>query len=203
MNDLEEEYTEKIEREGEIFLEGLQNKRSLKELEKEYSKKVKEIRRIYEKSLRKELEKEKNKQIKEAKKGVNLEFKEDKEFQVEKLNLEKNWKEKKQIEVTSLGYRFKRRIKGFIKKILPDYLIYMYYKIKRFLKDFFKDLKRITSRIWNKASEKISNTASLIKRGFLKIIYKLIFLWNFIVGKITKHKNGSKKEDNPKIKQIK
>ena len=57
MDNLEEEYTERVEREEEIFLEGLQNRKSLAELEKEYSKKVKEIRRIYEKSLKKELKK--------------------------------------------------------------------------------------------------------------------------------------------------
>ena len=47
MEDLEEVYSEGLEKEGEIFIEGLQNKKSLAELEKRYSQKVKEIRRIY------------------------------------------------------------------------------------------------------------------------------------------------------------
>ena len=129
MNDLEEKYTEGVEREGEIFLEGLQNKKDLGQLEKEYSKKVKEIRKVYEKSMKKELQKERESW--EIKSKVNFHGKEEKEFRVHNLNLEKNWGEKKQIEVISSSYRLKRKIKNLIYRITPNKLIYIYYKISR------------------------------------------------------------------------
>lgn len=195
MNDLEEEYRENLEKEGELFLEGLKNKRSLGELEKEYSKKVREIRRIYEKSLKKELEKEKNSQIKGVKKNINIQEKKEKPFQVESIELNKNWKERKQIEVASSSYKTKRKIKDFIQKALPNYLLYSYYRIKRILKDFFKEVGKKITKIWNNSSEKALNVLSLIKKGFLKIISIMKRLWVFIRKKIKKDKGDKKEED--------
>ena len=108
MEDTEEVYVEGLEKEGEIFLEGLQNKKSLGELEKQYSKKVKEIRRIYEKSIKKELGIEKEKTQDKTHKKIQQE--DIKEFQVENIGLEKSWKEKKRIEISSKGYKIKRKI---------------------------------------------------------------------------------------------
>jgi hypothetical protein len=170
MDDLEEQYAENIEKEEEIFLEGIQNRKGLGELEKEYSQKVKEIRRIYEKSLKKNLNEEKEKEIQKAKNKIKIPEKEEKEFHVKNLELEENWGEKKQIEIASWEYRTKRKIKNFIKIITPNCIIYLYYKIKRILHDFFKSIGDFLERIWEKISGSILNTLSLIKDGFIKII---------------------------------
>lgn len=191
MNDPEEQYAEGIEREGEIFLEGLQNKKDIGELEKEYSKKVKEIRRIYEKSLRKELEKEHNSQ--KVKNKADLEIKEEKEFRVQNLNLEKSWGERKQIEVASSKYRMKRKIKNTLSKILPNFLIYLYYKTKRILKDGFKEVKGFLKRRKEKTLEKIINTFTYIKEGLLIVVSSVKKVLNLLKKK--------KKEENIKDKE--
>ncbi|HJX50316.1 MAG TPA: hypothetical protein VJ438_02545 [Candidatus Nanoarchaeia archaeon] len=168
MEDPEEIYIDGVEREGEIFLEGLQNKKSLAELEKQYSQKVKEIRRIYEKSLRKDINKEK--EINEAKNNTKKPKEEVKEFRVENIKLNRNWKDKKQIEASFLIYKIKRKIKNFIQLITPDYFIYSYYKITRVTKDTFKEIKDIVERVLGKISKNISDILYYIKKGFIKII---------------------------------
>jgi len=168
MEDPEEIYIDGVEREGEIFLEGLQNKKSLAELEKQYSQKVKEIRRIYEKSLRKDNNKEK--EINEVKNNTKKPEEEVKEFRVENIKLNKNWKDEKQIEASFLIYKIKRKIKNFIQLITPDYFIYSYYKITRVTKDTFKEIKNIVERVWGKISKNISDILYYIKNGFIKII---------------------------------
>jgi hypothetical protein len=193
MNDLEEKYTEGIEKEGEIFLEGLQNKKDLGQLEKEYSKKVKEIRRVYEKSMKKELQKERESW--EIKSKANFHGKEEKEFRVHNLNLEKNWGEKKQIEVISSSYRLKRKIKNLIYRITPNRLMYIYYKIKRISKDTSKDIKGFLRRHKDKAQEKLIRAASYIKEGFLAVVAGFKIVLNIFKRKNKKGEDGKTKED--------
>lgn len=193
MNDLEEKYTEGVEREGEIFLEGLQNKKDLGQLEKEYSKKVKEIRKVYEKSMKKELQKERESW--EIKSKVNFHGKEEKEFRVHNLNLEKNWGEKKQIEVISSSYRLKRKIKNLIYRITPNKLIYIYYKIKRISKDTAKDINGFLKRHKDKTQEKLIRAALYIKEGFLAVVAGFKIVLNIFKRKNKKGANGKTKED--------
>lgn len=195
MDDLEEKYAENIEKEEEIFLEGLQNKKSLGELEKEYSTKVKELRRIYEKALKKDINKEKEKEIKKAKDRTRNPEKEENEFRVKNLELEDDWKEKKQIEITSWTYRTKRKIKNFIYIITPNYAIYLYYKIKRILNDFFKDIRNIFDNIWENISEILSNILSSIKEGFIKITSDIGKIKNIFKSK-SKKDDGNKKSES-------
>ncbi|MGY4884313.1 MAG: hypothetical protein ACP5NZ_01915 [Nanobdellota archaeon] len=171
MRDLEEQYAEGIEREGEIFLEGLQNKRDIGELEKEYSKKVKEIRRIYEKSLKKELDKERQSQ--EIKNKINLEGKEEKEFHVQNLKLEKSWGEKKQVEIASSSYMIKRRLKNGVYNLTPNFFIYLYYKTKRIVKDTSKEINNFLERNKERISRKVGEIFSYIKEGFLTVFLGL------------------------------
>jgi hypothetical protein len=170
MEDLEEKYAEDIEKEEEIFLEGLQNKKTLGELEKEYSKKVKEIRRVYEKLLKKDLNDEKEKEIKNVKNKIKNTESNEKEFHVKNLRLEENWLDKKQIEISSWRYKNKRKISNFFGIIMPNYLIYFYYKTKRIFNDIFKDARNIFENIWEKISGIISDALSSIKGGVIKII---------------------------------
>ncbi len=171
MRDLEEQYTEGMEREGEIFLEGLQNKRDIGELEKEYSKKVKEIRRIYEKSLKKELDKERQSQG--IKNKINLEGKEEKEFHVQNLKLEKSWGEKKQVEIASSSYMIKRRLKNGVYNLTPNFFIYLYYKTKRIVKDTSKEINNFLERNKERISRKVGEIFSYIKEGFLTVFLGL------------------------------
>jgi hypothetical protein len=194
MDNFEEVYAENIEKEGEIFLEGIQNKKSLGELEKEYSKKVKEIRRIYERSLRKDLNEEKEKEIQKAKNKTRTKEKEEREFHVKNLNLDKSWGERKQIEITSLGYKTKIKIKNFFRIVIPNYLVYTYYKIKRSINYFFKDIMEIFIHIFEKISDKISNSLSFVKEGFIKVLSILKRIIN-----IFKIKKSKKEEDGKKI----
>jgi|WetSurMetagenome_2_1015567.scaffolds.fasta_scaffold172530_3 hypothetical protein len=198
MDDLEEEYAENIEKEEEIFLDGLQNKKSLGELEKEYSTKVKEIRRIYEKSLKKDLNEEKEREIQKAKyKGPKSE-KEEKEFHVQNLELEENWNEKKQIEITSLGYRTKRKIKNSFGVMIPNSFVYVYYQIKRILMDFSRELREFFKDVWSKFYGGIVNSLSFIKEGFIKIIYDIEKIGNIFKKRGKKEENGGKKENTSK-----
>jgi hypothetical protein len=195
MDDLEEKYAEDIEREGEIFLDGLQNRKSLGELEKEYSKKVKEIRGIYEKSLKKDLNEERDKEIQKAKNKTKSSEKEENEFHVKNLELEENWKERKNIEFTSWGYRTKIKTNNFIQKIIPRYATYIYYRIKRVLSDFFKDARNLMENIWEKISENVLNSLSFVKEGIIKIITDIGKIQNLFKGNGKKDKKGERKED--------
>ena len=195
MDDLEEKYAEDIEREGEIFLDGLQNRKSLGELEKEYSKKVKEIRGIYEKSLKKDLNEERDKEIQKAKNKTKSSEKEEDEFHVKNLELEENWKERKNIEFTSWSYRNRIKTNNFIQKILPKYVIYIYYRIKRVLSDFFKDARNLMENIWEKISENVLNSLSFVKEGIIKIITDIGKIQNIFKGNGKKDKKGERKED--------
>jgi hypothetical protein len=195
MNDLEEEYTEKIENEEEIFIDGLQNKKNIEGLEKEYSKKVKEIRKIYEKSLKKDLYEEKEREIKKIKNRIKTQEKEEKEFHTEGLKLDDGWKEKEEIEIASRGYKLERKIKNFIQKITPNFLLYSYYKLKRSTKDFFRVIGDFFEDNWNKFTENIMNSLSFIKEGFIKIISDLAKIATFFKKK---KKEGEKKEDGNK-----
>jgi hypothetical protein len=193
MEDLEEVYNEGIEKEGEIFIEGLQNKKSLAELEKRYSQKVKEIRRIYERSLKKELNKENDKNQKKEKRIIKQE--DGKEFQVQKLILSKTWEEEKEIEMKSASYRVIRKIKIFIQKITPNYAIYSYYKVKRILGDFYKEIIRFFGRVWDNIYEGISNILSYIKDGFNTILSGIIKITEIFKKKKSKDKEEEKKAD--------
>jgi hypothetical protein len=195
MDDLEEVYAENIEKEEEIFLDGLQNKKSLGELEKEYSKKVKEIRRIYEKSLRKDLNEEKEKEIKKAKEKIKNPEMEKNEFHTQNLELENNWEEKKQIEVASWEYKTKRRVKNFIQGITPNSFIYTEYKIKRVFGDFFRETREFSEDIWKKISESILNSLSFIKEGFIKIVSDIGKITNLFKRKSKKNEKNEKKEN--------
>jgi hypothetical protein len=196
MNDLEEKYTEGIEREGELFLEGLQNKKDIGQLEKEYSKKVKEIRRIYEKSMRRELQKERESW--EIKNKANLQGKEEKEFQVHNLNLEKNWGEKKHIEIISSSYRLKRKIKNTIYKITPNGLMYIYYKIKRIIKDSSKEVRGFLRRKKDKVLERMVKSGVYVKEGFLAVVAGFKIVLNLFRRKKKKEGDGKAKEDGKK-----
>ena len=195
MDDPEELYAEGVEREGELFLEGLQNKKDIGELEKEYSKKVKEIRRIYEKSIKKDLEKERDSLV--VKNKANIGGNEGKEFRVQSLDLERSWKEKKQVEVASLGYRIKRKMKNTIHRITPNWLIYLYYRIKRASKDTHKEIKDFLIKVKDKFVKKILNIFSYIKEGFLILASGIKKVLNMFKKKQKKGEN-LKKEENPK-----
>jgi len=120
MRDFEEEYAERIEEEGEILLEGLRNQKSLAELEKEYSKRVKEIRKAYEKSVKKDmLKKEAFQKSEKKEKGK----KKEEVFEVEGVKLEKNWLEKKHLKLKLTTYKIKRNLVNFIYKITPKFII--------------------------------------------------------------------------------
>jgi hypothetical protein len=198
MDDLEEKYAENIEKEEEIFLDGLQNKKSLGELEKEYSTKVKEIRRIYEKSLKKDINEEKEREIQKAKYKAPNSEKEEREFHVQNLELEENWNEKKQIEITSWGYRTKRKIKNFFGIIIPNSFLYVYYKIKRILENFSRELKEFLKNICEKFYGGIVNSLSFIKEGFIKIISDIEKIGRLFKRKGKKEENGRKKENSSK-----
>jgi hypothetical protein len=198
MDDLEEKYAEDIEKEEEIFLDGLQNKKSLGELEKEYSKKVKEIRRIYEKSLKKDLNEEKEKEIQKAKNKTKNPEKEEKEFHVQNLELDNNWEEKKQIEITSWTYKTKRKLNNFMRIIIPNHMVYMYYKIKRILGDYFKDARNFLENIWENISESILNNLSSIKEGIIKIITDIGKISSIFKTKNKKDKKSEKEDANKK-----
>jgi hypothetical protein len=198
MDDLEETYSENMEKEEEIFLEGLQNKKSLGELEKEYSQKVKEIRRIYEKSLRKDLNEEKEREIKKAKEKIKGTEKEEKEYHVQNLPMDKNWEERKQTEITSWSYRTKRKIKNFIQVATPNFFIYLYYKTKRIVGEFFRGIKEFFGNAWDKISESILNSLSFIKDGFIKIISDMEKIPNIFKRKAKKDEKGDKKENADK-----
>jgi hypothetical protein len=196
MEDLEEKYIEGTEREEEIFIEGLQNKKSLAELEKQYSQKVKEIRRIYEKSLRKDLEKQR--ETPEIKSKISSQNKEEKEFHVENIKLEDTWRNKKQVEITSLGYRIKRKINNFIKLITPNYIIYSYYKIIRILKDIFKETREFFEYIWEKISRNILNNLYYIKDGFMKVVLDMKKILEIFKRKGKKKEKEDGKKDSKK-----
>jgi hypothetical protein len=193
MEDLEETYAEGIETEEEVFLEGLKNKKSLAELEKQYSKKVKEIRRIYEKSLKKELDKERENL--ETDNKTKTPEKNEKQFQVQNLNLEKNWWERKKIEISSSEYRIQRKIKYFIQLTIPNYFIFLYYKTERILKDFFNEIRRFFENVWENISEKILNVLSYIKNGFIKITSDMKRIIDKFKRKKKKDKEGEKKKE--------
>lgn len=200
MGELDDQYAEGIEKENELFLEGLQNKRSLREMEREYSQKVKEIRRIYEKSLKKDLNEEKEKEIEKIRNKKKPKEKEEKEFHVRGIELEKNWKEKKRIEVKSWGYRTKRKVKNFIQRAIPNKMIYLHYKTKRILKDFFGDIWEFLSRIFRKVSKRIVNEFSLIKDGFIKMFSDIKNIIKKFRSKKKKGEKNGKTEKNGKEK---
>jgi hypothetical protein len=196
MEDVEEKYVEGVEREGEIFIEGLENKKSLAELEKKYSQKVKEIRRIYEKSIKKELNKER--ELTQTKTKLNVQKVGGKEFQVQEIDLEDSWREKKEIEITSWSYRFNRKIKNILNKITPNFIIYSYYKTKRIVNDFSKEVREFFSRTWENISEEIAKVISYIKEGFSKIITDIKNIAKIFKIKKNKEKEGEKKENGKK-----
>lgn len=194
MGDFEEDYTEGVEKEGEIFLEGLNNNKRLSELEKEYSKKVKEIRRIYEKSIKKDLNRERKKEIEKINKKSKISRDGEVEaFKVKNLELEKNWKEKKEIEMASWGYRIKIKTINFIKKITPNFIIYLYFKVKRVLRDNYNEIANFLERIQEKVSDKILKILNYIKDKFIK-------LKNYskeIIEKISEKLKRKKKDGKP------
>jgi hypothetical protein len=191
MDDLEEYYKDSVEKEEEVFLEGLQNKRSLAELEQEYSKKVKEIRRVYEKFLKKELNEEKEKEILKAKNKKGIQRGEERVFYAEGIQLEKNWEEKKQIEIESKLYKIKIKMKSFIQKITPNWAIYNYYKIKKILSRVFKEIGDFFKRIGEGISEKLLNGISFIGNTFTKIFLKITASIQKLMDKF----NGKNKKD--------
>jgi hypothetical protein len=114
--------------------------------------------------------------------------------------LENSWKEKKEIEINSGGYRIKRKIKNFIQKLTPNFLMYSYYKTKRILKDIFKDVSGFFDRTWQSISDKIIKILSYIKDGFVKIISDIKRIGNGFksIFKSKKTKEGDKKKDGKK-----
>jgi hypothetical protein len=201
MEDLEEFYSEGVEKEGELFLEGLEKKRDIGELEKEYSKKVKEIRRIYEKSLKKDLYKEK--EIMQTKKPSKPQKGEVKEFRVENLDLEDNWRDEGQVKINSFSYKIGRKIKDFIKKIAPNLLIYKYYKSKVVLKNFFKEIDGYIRNIFEKISERILRVVGYVREGFLKVLSEVKKMTDIFKRKKSKEGKGEKKENGETNKQDK
>jgi len=193
MGELEEEYEEGIEREEELFLEGLKNNKSLAELEEQYSRKVKEIRRIYEKSLKKELYG--SKEIKDIKKKENKK-EEPKEFKAEGIILEKNKIEKTKIKLESINYKIRRKLKNFFDKIIPEKVIYLSHKIKINIKNIHKISKSSLKRAINKILSNLNTILIYTKEGFIKVISeikKIVFL--FKRRKKENNKEGNKKEE--------
>lgn len=196
MGELEEEYEEGIEREEELFIEGLKNNKSLTELEKQYSKKVKEIRKIYEKSLKKDLYA--SSEIKSIKKRENTEEK-FKEFKAEGVALEKNKIEKAKIKLESANYKVRRKIKNFFDKIIPRKIIYLSHKIRINIKSINKDSKNMLKRLINKLSNSLNTIWTYVKDGFMKVISNI----KRILSLFTKKKKQDKKEEDKKKEEIK
>lgn len=191
MSDIEEEYLRGIEREEEIFIEGRKNNKNLSELEKRYSKQVKEIRKAYEKSLKKELRSKKN--IKTSKKEEKKEEK-IKEFKAEGIELEKNKVEDIKIKLSSKSYRVFRRIKNFIYKITPKKIIYFYHRIRLRIKNIKKHMKNVIKRIFEKTSNRFSIIWTHIKEGFMRVMSIIKKLFSFF---------KKKKKEKPKEKEDK
>lgn len=199
MRDLEEEYAERIEEEGEILLEGLRNQKSLAELEKEYSKRVKEIRKVYEKSVKKEMLKkevfQKSEKKEESKKKEEV-------FEVEGVELEKNWLEKKHLKLKLTTYKIKRNLVNFIYKITPKFIIYRYYRNKRVISDFKKEVKGFFRRRKEKISDFVTKLLTHIKKGGSSIKNNLkkimgVFKFSKKSKQSTKtNENGTKNAEN-------
>ncbi len=202
MGDFEEEYIEGIEKEGEIFLEGLRNNKKLSELEKEYSKKVKEIRKIYEKSIKKDLIKERKKEIDKVKGKKLSKDGEVEAFHVKSLELEKNWEEKKEIELSSWSYKTKVKISNFIRKITPNFFIYSYFKVRRIVKNIYKDISDFLERVKENIADKTFKIWSYIKDKFIKLKNSIKLIIYFILEKIKKKKKDGKAETNTTDKSI-
>ena len=179
MRDFEEEYAERIEEEGEILLEGLRNQKSLAELEKEYSKRVKEIRKAYEKSVKKDmLKKEAFQKSEKKEKGK----KKEEVFEVEGVKLEKNWLEKKHLKLKRTTYKIKRNLVNFIYKITPKFIIYRYYRNKRAFSDSKKEVKGFFRRRKEKISVFVTKLLNYIKKGVSSIknnLKKIIGVFKF------------------------
>ncbi len=192
MDDLEERYLEGVEKEGEILLEGLKGNKSLGELEKEYSKKVKEIRKIYEKSLKKELKKEKeNPSTKKSKKDKEK----TKEFKAEGVELERGWIEDKKIKTEVNSYNFKRKIKNFFYKISPNKIIYLFHRLKIIKINFFKQINFSFKRTFNKISTKVITILTYIKEGFMKVVSEFKRLFSFFSKQKKKEKTEKQEKD--------
>ncbi len=191
MEDFEEIYNEGIEAEGEAFLEGLRNKRNIADLEKEYSKRVKEIRKVYEKSLKKDIIKKE--EYHEKKKNSSNRDKEEKEFKVQELDLEKNWKEKKEIKINSWAYKVKRRIKNTLYTITPSFIIYRYHRFKISWSSFTKDTKNLFKINGEKISSRLLKIITYIKEGLMLIITKIKSITNVFKNK--KQKDIKDKKD--------
>lgn len=193
MKDIEEFYIEGVEQEGENFLEGLKNGRSLAELEKEYSKKVKEIRKIYEKSFKKELNKEKLVLIKSTKTSGLQKHREEK-FEPTKFNLEKTQIEREKIKISIGAYNFRRKLKNLIQKITPNRLIFLHYKLIKNVKYLLKKIGGILEKIWKKCFEKVLNILRSIKSEIFKLNSILIEGINKLKRKKNKKEDGEKKD---------
>jgi hypothetical protein len=196
MEDPEEIYVNEIEEESERFLEGLQTKKSLGELEKEYSRKVKEIRNIYEKSIKKELEQEaKNLEIKKA----NLEISEKKPYKAHCLKMEKSWSEKKKIGLISEEYKIERKIKNLIQKYFPKKIIYFFYRSKIIARNFFNKIGLYLEKIKDRIIESIEIIFSGIKKGISNITAGLKKLSNFFKKLFSFFKKNIKKQENKNL----
>ncbi len=201
MEDFEEIYSEGIEAEGEAFLEGLRNKRNISDLEKEYSKRVKEIRKVYEKSLKKDIIK-KEEYREKKKNSSDMEMKE-KEFKVQSLDLEKNWKEEKEIKIHSWAYKIKRKIKNLLYNITPNFMIYEYHKFKISWGSFTKDSKNFFKRNTEKISSKLLKMITYIKEGLMLIVSKIKSISNLFKNKKQKEIKDKKDGTNQPKEQDK
>lgn len=191
MEDSEEVYANGIEEENEKFLEGLQNKKSLGELEEEYSKKVKEIRNIYEKSIKKELEQEaKNTKVKK----IDLEIKKGEPYKAHCLKMEKSWGEKKKIDITCSRYKTERKIKNFYQRFFPKKIIYFFYRSKIVMDNCLSKIGLYLENLKNIIVGVIKIIFSGIKTGILGIASGVKKIADRI-KKLFLGKNSKKDED--------
>lgn len=196
MQDPEEVYNESLEKEDEEFLKGLEEGKSLDELEKNYVKKTKKLRKKFQSSYGKYLKKhppesektpEEKKEEEETLKG---------RFKVKPLNLERSWKDEASFKLSSKKFKVKRKANDFFEKITPDFILKIYYKFRKKKRVFFFEFNLFFEKLTLKIKSTMKDISSFFKRisdsivGFLKKISEFV---NKKIGR--KKKSEDKKED--------
>jgi hypothetical protein len=201
MGEIDDLYTERVESLENDFFEEFKKGKDRKKVVEDYHKKLENLVKEFEKNYKDSLEKEKKLLlIKKNQKEEEINYK---TLKVEHLDFNLTRYEKFSMKWNLFWFKFGRIYRRNILKFTPKYFVYLNYKLKIVLKNFFNTTKEIIVRFLESIWHFLVRMYFIIFRGIIELIHSIVNFVKKVISSIYHKKEGEKKQDGSKEKEIK
>jgi len=203
--EIEAFYEKEMENADREFLNNIKRTKNKKDSENLYKENIKSIRKEYERKYERYLKDQKNAILKERRKVPKNNEEKTAAFRAEGIDLKLTKKERLELRYDLFKFRFKIKIKNFLNKITPRFLLILYLKTRMISKRSYSSTREAIEKTFTKIKEAIisglKKTGEKIKQVYSKIKKAVSSVFQKVIKKIKFKRKGEedKKTEDQKL----